>query len=83
MVEGMAPEQVKYMTDKIPMKRFAFRGSYCLSFISLYLSFISLYFLDSCGTIEEVASIATWIVSREASFNTGFCFDLSGGRATY
>lgn len=57
MVEAMDPSQVKYMTDKIPMKR--------------------------CGTIAEVASTACWIVSPEASFNTGFCFDLSGGRATY
>jgi len=57
MVEGMEPGQVKYMTDKIPMKR--------------------------CGTLEEVAAMAAWIVSREASFTTGFTFDLSGGRATY
>lgn len=57
MVDGMDPVQVKYMTDKIPMKR--------------------------CGTISEVASTACWIVSKEASFNTGFCFDLTGGRATY
>ena len=35
------------------------------------------------GTVEEVASIAAWIVSKEASFNTGFVFDLSGGRETY
>ncbi|MDX2245434.1 MAG: SDR family NAD(P)-dependent oxidoreductase [Bacteroidia bacterium] len=35
------------------------------------------------GTVEEVASLAAWIVSPEASFNTGFVFDLSGGRATY
>ena len=35
------------------------------------------------GTIEEVASITAWIVSKEASFNTGFLFDVSGGRATY
>ena len=35
------------------------------------------------GTVEEVASLAAWIVSKEASFNTGFVFDLSGGRATY
>ena len=35
------------------------------------------------GTIEEVAALACWIVSREASFNTGSIFDLSGGRATY
>jgi 2-dehydro-3-deoxy-L-rhamnonate dehydrogenase (NAD+) len=35
------------------------------------------------GTVDEVASLACWIVSKEASFNTGFVFDLSGGRATY
>jgi 2-dehydro-3-deoxy-L-rhamnonate dehydrogenase (NAD+) len=35
------------------------------------------------GTVEEVAAISTWILSREASFNTGFVFDISGGRATY
>ncbi len=57
MVEAMEPPQVKYMTDKIPMKR--------------------------CGTLEEVASLASWIVSPEASFNTGFAFDLTGGRAVY
>ncbi|MEM7386811.1 MAG: SDR family NAD(P)-dependent oxidoreductase [Verrucomicrobiota bacterium] len=57
MVAGMEPEQVTYMTEKIPMKR--------------------------CGTLEEVASLACWIVSPEASFNTGFTFDLSGGRAVY
>jgi NAD(P)-dependent dehydrogenase (short-subunit alcohol dehydrogenase family) len=52
-----SPEMLKYMTDKIPMKRM--------------------------GTIEEVASLSCWIVSPEASFNTGFVFDISGGRATY
>jgi len=57
MVDGCAPEQVKYMTDKIPMKR--------------------------CGTLDEVAALSCWIVSREASFNTGFTFDLTGGRAVY
>ncbi|MAS34510.1 MAG: 3-oxoacyl-ACP reductase [Anaerolineaceae bacterium] len=35
------------------------------------------------GTVDEVAALACWIVSEEASFNTGFIFDLSGGRATY
>jgi 3-oxoacyl-[acyl-carrier protein] reductase len=35
------------------------------------------------GTVAEVAAIACWICSPEASFNTGFVFDLSGGRATY
>ena len=57
MVDGMEPAQVKYMTDKIPMKR--------------------------CGTLAEVAGLAAWIVSPEASFNTGFTFDLTGGRAVY
>jgi NAD(P)-dependent dehydrogenase (short-subunit alcohol dehydrogenase family) len=52
-----APEQLVYMTAKIPMKRM--------------------------GTVEEVAALSAWIVSREASFNTGFIFDISGGRATY
>ncbi|WP_282162663.1 SDR family NAD(P)-dependent oxidoreductase [Ulvibacterium marinum] len=35
------------------------------------------------GTTDEVAAMACWIVSKEASFNTGYIFDLSGGRATY
>ena len=35
------------------------------------------------GTLEEAASLSTWIVSPEAGFNTATCFDLSGGRATY
>ncbi|GAB3801019.1 SDR family NAD(P)-dependent oxidoreductase [Spirosoma humi] len=55
--EHTAPEQLAYMTAKIPMKRL--------------------------GTVDEVASLAAWILSEEASFNTGFIFDLSGGRATY
>ena len=55
--DNTAPEQLAYMTAKIPMNRL--------------------------GTVEEVASLASWIVSKEASFNTGFVFDISGGRATY
>ena len=35
------------------------------------------------GKPEELAATAAWIVSEEASFNTGFAFDMSGGRATY
>jgi 2-dehydro-3-deoxy-L-rhamnonate dehydrogenase (NAD+) len=57
MVEAMPAEQVKYMTDKIPMQR--------------------------CGTLDEFAAMAAFIVSPENSFTTGFVFDLSGGRATY
>jgi len=57
MIDATDPAQVKYMTDKIPMKRL--------------------------GTLEEVASLVAWIVSPEASFNTAFTFDLTGGRATY
>ncbi len=39
--------------------------------------------MNRLGTVEEVSSISTWIVSEEASFTTGFVFDISGGRATY
>jgi NAD(P)-dependent dehydrogenase (short-subunit alcohol dehydrogenase family) len=57
MVEALPEAQVKYMTDKIPMKR--------------------------CGTMDEFAAMAAFIVSPENSFTTGFTFDLTGGRATY
>jgi 3-oxoacyl-[acyl-carrier protein] reductase len=57
MVDAMPEAQVKYMTDKIPMKR--------------------------CGTLEEVAAMAAFIVSPENSFSTGFTYDLTGGRAVY
>ncbi len=57
MVDALPPEQVTYMTDKIPMKR--------------------------CGTLDEIANMAAFIVSPETSFTTGFTFDLTGGRATY
>ena len=57
MVDAMPPEQVKYMTDKIPMKR--------------------------CGTLDEIAHMATFIVSPGTAFTTGFTFDMTGGRATY
>jgi 3-oxoacyl-[acyl-carrier protein] reductase len=57
MNDKTAPEQLAYMTAKIPMARL--------------------------GTVEEVAALSCWIISKEASFNTGFIFDISGGRATY
>jgi len=57
MVEALPETQVKYMTEKIPMKR--------------------------CGTMDEFAAMAAFIVSPENSFTTGFTFDLTGGRATY
>lgn len=31
----------------------------------------------------EVASLISWICSPECSFTTGFCFDVSGGRASW
>lgn len=34
------------------------------------------------GTVDEIAAMACWLASDEASFSTGFCFDQSGGRAT-
>ncbi|MDI1334906.1 MAG: SDR family NAD(P)-dependent oxidoreductase [Lacunisphaera sp.] len=39
--------------------------------------------MKRCGTLDEVAAMITFIVSPEASFTTGFTFDLSGGRAVY
>jgi len=35
------------------------------------------------GTIDEVAALVHFLVSRDASFTTGQCYDISGGRATY
>ncbi|RRB02141.1 SDR family NAD(P)-dependent oxidoreductase [Larkinella rosea] len=52
-----APEQLAYMTAKIPMGRL--------------------------GETDEVAAMASFIVSPENSFSTGFIYDISGGRATY
>jgi 2-dehydro-3-deoxy-L-rhamnonate dehydrogenase (NAD+) len=39
--------------------------------------------MKRCGSLEEVAAMAAFIVSRENSFTTGFTFDLTGGRAVY
>lgn len=39
--------------------------------------------MKRCGTLQEATDLALFIVSREASFTTGFTYDLSGGRATY
>jgi NAD(P)-dependent dehydrogenase (short-subunit alcohol dehydrogenase family) len=33
--------------------------------------------------IDELASLAAWLVSEENSFSTGAVFDISGGRSTY
>ena len=35
------------------------------------------------GQPEEVAELTLFLSSERCSFSTGFCFDLSGGRATY
>lgn len=35
------------------------------------------------GTVEEVAALIHFLASPEASFTTGQCYDISGGRATY
>jgi 2-dehydro-3-deoxy-L-rhamnonate dehydrogenase (NAD+) len=39
--------------------------------------------LGRAGKPEEVAALIAWLASDEASFTTGQCFDISGGRATY
>ncbi|QHK20547.1 hypothetical protein GU243_13300 [Pseudarthrobacter psychrotolerans] len=35
------------------------------------------------GSAEEAAALVEYIASPEASYTTGFVFDLSGGRAVY
>jgi len=35
------------------------------------------------GETEEVAAMIAWMISPACSFTTGYCFDASGGRATY
>jgi NAD(P)-dependent dehydrogenase (short-subunit alcohol dehydrogenase family) len=35
------------------------------------------------GTVDEVAALVHYLSSPEASFTTGQCYDISGGRATY
>ncbi len=39
--------------------------------------------LGRIGTPEEVAAVVNFLASDEASFVTGQCYDVSGGRATY
>jgi 2-dehydro-3-deoxy-L-rhamnonate dehydrogenase (NAD+) len=39
--------------------------------------------LGRTGTIDEVAALVHYLASSEASFTTGQCYDISGGRATY
>jgi len=35
------------------------------------------------GTVEEISALVHFLASRESSFTTGQCYDISGGRATY
>ncbi len=39
--------------------------------------------LGRTGKPEEVAALVHYLASAEASFTTGQCYDISGGRATY
>jgi 3-oxoacyl-[acyl-carrier protein] reductase len=39
--------------------------------------------LGRTGKPDEVAALVHYLVSRECSFTTGQCYDISGGRATY
>jgi hypothetical protein len=36
-----------------------------------------------CGKIDEIAALVAFAASEEAGFTTGFCWDATGGRATY
>ncbi|RZM30402.1 MAG: SDR family oxidoreductase [Pedobacter sp.] len=69
-VNGLAPALIKTrMNDNTSAEQLAYMTSKIP--------------MNRLGTIEEVAAISTWIVSKESSFSTGFVFDASGGRATY
>jgi NAD(P)-dependent dehydrogenase (short-subunit alcohol dehydrogenase family) len=57
ILDQLTPEQVTYMTDRIPMRR--------------------------TGQPAEIANVVHFLASRECSFVTAQCYDVSGGRATY
>lgn len=57
LLDHVTPEQVAYLTSKIPLGRL--------------------------GQPEEVAAVVHFLASDDASFVTGQCYDVSGGRATY
>ena len=57
ILEQVTPDQIAYMTQRIPMGR--------------------------VGRAEEIAYVVHFLASRECSFVTAQCYDVSGGRATY
>jgi NAD(P)-dependent dehydrogenase (short-subunit alcohol dehydrogenase family) len=57
ILKQLTPQQVEYMTSRIPMGR--------------------------VGRTEEVAAVIGFLASEKASFVTGQCYDVSGGRSTY
>ena len=69
-VNGLAPALIKTrMNDNTSAEQLAYMTSKIP--------------MNRLGMVDEVAAIATWIVSKASSFTTGFVFDISGGRATY
>jgi 3-oxoacyl-[acyl-carrier protein] reductase len=84
MVKAMAKE---YATDGITINALApavIRTSFLDSQPQEVIDYMTARIpMGRVGTIEEIAEMITFMVSPACSFTTGFCFDASGGRATY
>jgi 2-dehydro-3-deoxy-L-rhamnonate dehydrogenase (NAD+) len=69
-INALAPAIIRTsLTEAMPEEQFAFLRD--------------LVPMRRPGELAEAAAMIRWIVSPEASFTTGFTYDLSGGRADY
>ena len=52
-------------------------------FAGVYLGIDVGLLMRRTGQPEEVAAVVHFLASRDCSFVTGQCYDVSGGRSTY